>query len=96
MSAEKKDASNQNGASLGRWWTQHPPKTTSGDSAQPGKLLKGKKEVISVNHGDGDQRPHPPPLYAGLSTSCDFSLDAILFTRFVHEITTGEAGEEIW
>ena len=28
--------------------------------------------------------------------SCDLSLDAVLFTQFVCEITEGEAREEIW
>ena len=40
------------------------------------------------------------PLCAGLCAclliSCDFYLDAILFTWLVFEITEGEAGEEIW
>ena len=35
-------------------------------------------------------------LCAGLLISCDFSLDAILFTWLVCEITEGEAEEEIW
>ena len=35
-----------------------------------------------------------PPLHAGLSTRRDLSLDAVLFTQFVHEMTEGEAGEE--
>ena len=30
------------------------------------------------------------------STSHDFSVDALLFTQSVHEMTEGEAGEEIW
>ena len=30
------------------------------------------------------------------STSYDFSVDALLFTQSVHEMTEGEAGEEIW
>ena len=33
---------------------------------------------------------------AGFWTSCDFSFGTILFTQFVHEITGGEAREEIW
>ena len=32
---ERKGAFNQNAGNLGRWWTQHPPKTTSEDSARP-------------------------------------------------------------
>ena len=35
-------------------------------------------------------------MYAGLSPSCDFSLDALLFTQFVLEVTEGEAREDIW
>ena len=38
---------------------------------------------------------HHPALCAGLLT-CDFSLDATLFTQSVHEITEGKAREEIW
>jgi len=49
--------------------------------------------VISVLHLDWGSLPqshcHPP-------TSRDFSLDAILFTQFVCEITEGKAGQEIW
>ena len=33
--------------------------------------------------------------HAGLLTSCDLSFNTILFTQFVHEITEGEAREEI-
>ena len=36
------------------------------------------------------QSRHHPPLFAGLST-----LDALLFTQFVDEVTEGEAREEI-
>ena len=36
------------------------------------------------------------PLRADLSTPCDLSLNAILFTQFVHKIAEGEAKEEIW
>ena len=61
------------------------------------KVLKGNREVISVNHGDagrGCQSGHHPPLCADLST-CVFSSDAI-FAQFVCEITKGEAREDIW
>ena len=81
---------------MGRWWIQHPPKTTSEESAQPWKFLKGKREVITVDQGDGGQSHHYPPQCAGLSAPCCLSSDAILFTQFVHKITAGEAGEEIW
>ena len=67
------------------------------------KDLKGKGEVISVYHWDGGQSHCHPPLCAGLCagllTSCYFSLDALLFTQFVHtvgKITEGKAREEIW
>ena len=35
-------------------------------------------------------------LCAGLTTSCDLSLDALLFTQFACKITKRESGEEIW
>jgi len=48
----------------------------------------------------GDQSRQCFPLCAGLcgglSTFCDLSLEAILFTLFVREIIEGEAGEENW
>lgn len=31
-----------------------------------------------------------------MSTASELSSDAVLLTRFVHEITEGEAGEEVW
>lgn len=46
---ERKSAFNQDPGNLGRWWTQCLQKTTSEGSAQP-KLLKGRTDVISVNH----------------------------------------------
>ena len=47
-------------------------------------MLKGKGEGISVNRWD-----------RGSDSSCALSLDAIVFTQFVHDITEGEAKEEI-
>ena len=44
----------------------------------------------------GGQSHHHPPLCVGLSAPYDLSLDAILSTQFVWEITEGEAKEEIW
>ena len=48
----------------------------------------------------GGQSRCRPPLCAGvcaaLSTSRDFSLDALLFTQFVRKTTEREAREEIW
>lgn len=35
----------------------------------------------------GGQSHRHPPLHAGLLTSCELSLDALLFTQFVQEIT---------
>lgn len=35
-------------------------------------------------------------LCAGLTTSCDLSLDALLFTQFVCKITKRESEEEVW
>ena len=52
--------------------------------------------MISVNHWDRGQIPWQLLLLADLLTTCDPSLDVILFTQFAHEITEGEAGEEIW
>ena len=43
------------------------------------KVLKGK-EKGSVNHWERESKSLPSPLRAGLSTSCDLSLDATLFT----------------
>ena len=91
---ERKVAFNQNAGNLGRWWTQCPPKTISEDSAQPWKFLKGKREVISVNHWDGGSESSPSPTACRLVDS-SWSLDAVLFTQFVREITEGAAREEI-
>ena len=44
----------------------------------------------------GGQRHGHPSLCAVLSTSCDLSLDAILFTPLVREINEEEAGKIIW
>ena len=87
---ERKVAFHQTASSLGRWWAQCLPQTTSEDSAWPRKLFKGERLVISVNHWDRGSELSPPPLCAGLSTTCDFPLDAVLFTQFVHGITERE------
>ena len=71
-------------------------KTIYKDSAPPWKFLKGKREVILIIEMMGVRVvtiPHYTGPCAGLSTSCDFFLDAILFTQFIHKITEGE---EIW
>ena len=47
MLAERKGDFNQNANNLGRWWTPHPPETTSKDSAQSWKLVKRNREVTS-------------------------------------------------
>ena len=78
MLVERKVAFNQNAGNLGRWWTQRPPKTTSKESAQPWKFLKGKREVISVN-----QSYRHPPVYAGLSCRLVDAILLSLFTQFV-------------
>ena len=99
MLIERKDAFNQSAGNLGRRWIQSPPKTTSENSAQPWTLLKGNREVISVIIEIECQSCHRPlpraVMCAGLSTPHDLSLGAILFTQFVHEMTEGEAREEI-
>lgn len=47
-SIERKGAFNQNVGNLERWWTQHPLKTTSEDSARPWKFLKGNRSDLRV------------------------------------------------
>ena len=75
------------------------PKTNFQESAQPWKVLKGKREVLSVNYWDRESElsliPHPP-LHARSSSSCGPSLDALSVPWFVLEITEGKAREEIW
>ena len=97
MLVERKDAFNQNAGNLGRWWTQRPHKTTSQDSAQPWKLLKGNREVISVNHWNRGSELSPLPtacrLCAGLLTPCDLSLDALLFTSLFMRLLKGKLGK---
>ena len=44
----RKGAFDQNAGHLGRWWTQHPPETTSEDSAGLWKLLKGNREATQL------------------------------------------------
>lgn len=62
------------------------------------QAVTGRK--ISVNRWDRGQSHHHAPLcaglFAGLLTSCDLSLDSVLFTQLVWEITEGEAWEKIW
>ena len=67
-------------------------------SAWPWTFLKGKDEVISVIHGDEGSEPSPPTTYHCVYTchSYDLSVYGVLFTQFVHKITEGKAGEEIW
>ena len=55
------------------------------------RVLRGKEEVRSVNHGDRGQ----PPLSAGFLASCDLSLVAVLFMHFVHEITEGGSWDRV-
>lgn len=56
------------------------------------KVLKGK-DIISSDTEMGVRVVTPLPLHAGLSTSRDLSLGAVLFTQLVHERTEGEAGK---
>ena len=72
-------------------------KTSSEESAWPWKFLRGKREVSSVNHGwRGSEVSWSPAVCRLVNFLWSFLLDAILFPPFVHEITEGEAGEEIW
>lgn len=62
------------------------------------KVVTGEKShlIIAI---EGQSHHHPPlcaGLFADLSTSCDLSLDSVLFTQLVWEITEGEAWEKIW
>lgn len=50
------------------------------------KILKGRGEVISVNHKMEDQRQHHPPLHEDSSISRDLPLGVILFTQFGHKV----------
>ena len=72
------------------------PNAMSQDSAQLWMFFNRKREAISLNHWAGGQSHHHPSPNAVLSTSCDLSLDVILFPHFVPtvcEITKGEAKE---
>ena len=86
----KESCFNQNASSLGRWWTQCPPKTL------PWKLLKGNRDVISVGHWDGESKSSLFPACAGLcaslSSSYNLSLDAILFSQSVR-LPKGKLGK---
>lgn len=86
---------------LGRRWTQHPPKTSSKDSAWPWTLLKGPRKRISVDHwlnwgGRGVAIPHKPVCRLGGTSRSPSRCCHSLVTRFVQEITRGEASEEVW
>ena len=59
-------------------------------------FLKGKGEVILVNHQEGGQAGCHLLLQAGSLTPWGLSLEALLFTQSACELTEGEAGEEIW
>ena len=57
------------------------------------RVFKGKKESnLSWSLREGVR---VAASLHGVWTSYDLSLDALLFTRFVSEITEGESGEEI-
>lgn len=55
------------------------------------RVLRGKEEVRSVNHGDGGW----PPLPVGLLAPCDLCSVAVLFMYFVHEITEGGSWDRV-
>ena len=57
--------------------------------------MAGKEKKSELLTEAGTQSRHLSHS-ADLSTSCDSSLDAVLLTEFVCEMTEGEAGEEIW
>ena len=96
MLVEGKVAFNQYISNLGGWWSQFLQKTIFVDPAQSWKFLKRKREVILGRNWDGGQSLHQPPqravLCAGLSTSCDVFLGAVLF--YVVCSWEGEAREE--
>lgn len=79
-------------------WTNVPPKPNSEDSAQPRKFSREKGKESRLIAEIGDQIDSHPPLRAGWLTPCerDLSLDAILLTQSIWEITEGEARGEIW
>lgn len=68
----------QNAGNLGRWWTQSAPKTTCEDFQS--SAMKAFKRKKGCNRLLTDSESPHPPLCAGLSTSCDFSLATTLFT----------------
>ena len=82
MLAERKVTVNWDAGSLGRWWTQGPSRTTCEDSAWPGKFLKGKREVISVNYGAwGSELLPPPTVCRFVCRLADFLWFSFLFIR---------------
>ena len=57
------------------------------------KAVTGRKSQLIVEI-EGQSHHHAPlcaGLFADLLTSCDLSLDSVLFTQLVWEITEGEA-----
>ena len=92
----KETCLNQNAGSLGRWWPHCPAETGSKDSAQLWKCLKGKGKSshLIIEMGLGGSMSFLP------LTACRLA-DLWSFPRcqpclqFVHEVTEGEAREEI-
>ena len=64
-------------------WVNCVPKNQHSGFCLAMKVFKEKREIISANHWDGGQGPCHPSLWAGLLTSCDLSLHAVLFKLFV-------------
>ena len=99
MLVERTGDFNQNVSNLGETVNSVSPKITSEDSAQPWKLLKGNREVISIiEMGVVQSKHHCPQLSVGFCVGLswgDFSLGVILFIWCVQEITEGEDIEEI-
>ena len=96
MLVERKIAFSQNAGNLGRRWTNVPQKTTLKIQLSHEGLSREKGKYYQLITEIGDQTCSQLPLHADLLTPCDLSLDAILFTQFVWEITEGGAREEIW
>ena len=65
-------------------------------SAWPWTFLKGKEEVISVIDGDEGSVPSPPSTVCILVILVIFLYVLSYLHSFVHKITEGKTGEEIW
>ena len=86
---------NQNAGSLGRWWTQCSPQNHLQRFWLAMEVLRGRRELTSVNHWDGGSECMEAHQLLVIVLSMLSRLYSLV-TQFLHEIMGGEARTEIW